>query len=432
MDHLLLIDASGYAHRAYHGGLRTYRSEDGLPTWAILGFTRLLWSTLGAAEADKPTLAACVFDAPGKTFRHDLYPNYKAHRGERATELTVQIPYMVHAAETLGLKTLSATGFEADDVIATLAMQARMSGVRTTIVSSDKDFCQLVEDDRVEIVDPMAKKRFREADVTAKWGVRPLQFPDFQGLRGDDVDGIPGVPGCGDEKAAALIRRFGSLEEVLDNIAGCRWATIRAELKRRAGQARLSKTLATLRTDVPLALAVHELTTEPVERRHLVDFLKALDATGWLESVFGLSPQLLRVAPHVAKPFAWWAEELKHPGQAIPELPQAGFYERRLVAGGAFMPARIWREVELDLDTGLPTGNDYLMCEVDGRRRDPMAEWGRLAMRPVKRDTYDFEVADVAHAKRYRPTDPKANPHKPIDILAAPVSLNPKARRRRK
>ena len=434
-QHLMLIDASGYVHRAYHSGRAIYR-EDGLPTWATLGFLGMVWRLLGTAEADKPTLVAAVFDAPGATFRHKLYPAYKAHRGERADELTVQLPFMRHAADTLGIRHIEREGFEADDVIATLATTARKAGIFVTIVSQDKDFCQLVRDGEIEIYDPVARTRIREADVETKFGVPAARMIDFQSLRGDDVDGVPGVPHCGNQKAAALVRRFGGLEQVLANSGKCGWPIVSASLKRYADQARLSRKLVTLRKTVPLDWGTGDLRyfkPEPVQKRHLTDFLKLLGAKSWIEPIFGLDPQMSRPVPRLnSDPYEWWTEELSAPGQIIPEMPQCGYYERRIVQGGVYVPCRIWREPEVDLDSSQPTGNDLLMCEVDGKRRDPLSEWASLAMRPVKRSHFEFEQADIAHARKYRPLDPKAHPDKPIDIASLPVPSFKSQPRRRK
>ena len=424
--HLILIDSSGFAHRAFRSQQAPrYRESDGFPTGTVLRFTSMLWRLLGAAEADRPSHGAAVFDPPGKTFRHRMLSTYKANRGPRHEELDVQLPVLRHAAETLGLTPIEKPGWEADDVLATLATRAKREGIRTTIISGDKDLLQMVEDDVIEIVDPMAGKRMRRADVIAKFGVPPELICDFQGLRGDDVDNIPGVPGCGDERAAALIRRFGDLESVLENADKCRWPQVRAQLKRHADDARLSKRLATLRRTVPLDVNLDALTLAPPMVSHLKELLRWLEAPGQFDALFNLDPQLARPVDALTDPGEWWREELIAAGQPVPDLPQCGYYQRRLDRGAPFVPARIWRELELGWD-GEPTGREVLLCEVDGRRRDPVSEWSRLSMNPIKKAAYDFETADIAHARRYRPGDPKATPERRIDILAAPAPHNPK------
>ena len=435
MQHILLIDASGYAHRAYHTGANQFRASDGLPTWAITGFMAMVWRLLGAVQADPPTLAAAVFDAPEKTFRHKLFPEYKNNRPARDMELTVQMPYLRHAAETLGITPLEMSGYEADDVIATLATRARKAGIRATIVSSDKDFCQLVVDGQVEIVDPLSRQRVLEADVrnAKKFGVEPKLVPDVQALAGDSVDNIPGLDGIGLKTAAGLIRRFGSIEGVLKG-ANSRSeylsASIRQCLKKDGGRLALYRKLATLRCRVPLKVELESLKLEPVMRSHLEDFLKLLEASNKLTEIFALDVKMDRIVAPLENPFEWWEDELIAPGQRVPELPQCGFYRRKLVKGGPWVAARIWRDPEQDYETGKPTGQDVLRCMVGTERRDPVAEWGRLCNQPIKREDYSYEIADADHAKKWRPGDPKANPRKPINLLTSPSPRNPKPLRR--
>lgn len=432
MSHLLLIDASAFAYRSYYAFAASYR-DDGLPTWATLGFMQMVWRVLGAAEADKPTHGAAVFDAPGKNFRHKLYPAYKANRDPaRALEILPQLPYMRHAAEVLGLTPVEAVGFEADDVIATLAARAARAGMRTTIVSSDKDFGQLVRDNVVEIVDPMQRRRLLEADILKKFGVEPRLVPDVQALAGDTVDGIPGIKGVGKDKASRLINRFGSVEEVLRRYNEVRWFQVRAELKHKAADARLFLKLTTLRKDVPLPVKMDDLKLQPIIKSHLREMVHALGAAARMESMFALDPQLIRIVPPAEDPFEWWREELAAPGQKVPEQPQCGFYERRLAKGCPFVAARIWREPELDPVSGEPIGQEWLRCEVGGKARDPLAEWVRLSMKPIKQSDYNFEIADCAHAKAYRPGDPKVDPTKAIDILKMPAQFPPATKKRRK
>lgn len=217
--HILLIDASGYAHAAFHAAPRTFSKErngQSIPTGAIIGFMSMIWRLLNEAQADMPTHGAAVFDAPGLTFRHKLYKRYKANRN-RSEELSVQLPIMREVSRVLGLEAVEREGFEADDVIATLASCARRAGIRVTIVSRDKDMAQLVraEVPEVEIVDPFERVRRCVPEVIDKFGVPPMQVPDVQALTGDAVDNIPGMPGIGPKKAAALVRKFGNLNGIL-------------------------------------------------------------------------------------------------------------------------------------------------------------------------------------------------------------------------
>ena len=424
IEHLLLMDASGFAFRAFHSQNPRYRESDGEPTGAIEVFMGLTWRMLGAAQADPPTMGAAVFDAPGKNFRHALFPAYKANRDpSRRVELDKQFPIMRAAAEVLGLTSVECSGFEADDVIATLAHRARRAGIRTTIVSSDKDFSQCVDDGKIEIVDPLAKKRALTADVIAKFGVPPAQVPDVQALAGDIIDGIPGIPGCGLKTAAALVRRFGGLEQVLKHADECRFPQVRAQLKRRADEARLYLKLTTLRRNVPIKIKFEDLRLKPVVRSHLIEILRALEAEGRAESIFGLDPQMLRAVDKVKSPLEWWREELAAPGQRLPDLPQCGFYMRRLIKGGAFVPARIWRDPEYDLVTDTPTGREILRCELGTRAVDPMAEWVRLSAQPISEAEYRKMMLKWQAGKPPPPTSPP-------DLSKVQSIPNPRLRKR--
>lgn len=432
-QHLILLDASGFGFRSYYAFPARYRSSDGLPTGATLGFISMLWRTLGAAQADKPTHGAAIFDAPGGNFRHKIYPAYKANRpAARREELDAQFPYMKHAAETLGIKPVECAGFEADDVIATLATQAVAAGMRVTIVSSDKDYGQLVEDGSTEIVDPMKKCRCLAEDVRKKFGVDPKYVPHVQALAGDAVDGIPGIKGCGLERAGALIRRYKSVSGVLKHIDDIEWPQVRVALRRNGDDAKTFLKLTTLRRDVRLGVKPEDLALEPVMKSHLVDLLKVLEASARIDEIFMLDRQLVRVVPHVESPYQWWEEELRASGQPIPDEPQCGFYRRRLVRGGPLVAAKIWRVPEVDPITSELTGNDLLRCEVDGKARDPNIEWSRLFSNPITRKDFGYEEADAAHAKAYRPNDPKSQPNKPINLLehSAPRNPNFKPKRR--
>jgi 5'-3' exonuclease len=430
-DHLLLVDASGFAYRAFATASPVHRASDGQPIGAVLRFLDIAWRLLGAAESDKPTHAVAAFDPPGKTFRHKLFPGYKANRpAARAVELEGQLAIMRAAADVLGLVPIEAKGFEADDVIATLANSAQLNGIRTTIVSSDKDFGQLVVDGWIEIVDPMSRARRLSSDIVEKFGVPPHLVQDVQALAGDPVDGIPGIPGVGLDKAARLVRRFGSLEDVLANAKDCRWPAVRSQLKKGADDARLYLKLTTLRRDVPIIMPFDDLRVRPVMRSHLVELCRALEAPAWAMAMFTGDPQFSRAVPHVSDQFEWWREELLASGQRLPDDPQSGFYHRRLVKSGPFVPARIWREPEIDAETGKPTGRDVVRCEVGGMARDPFNEWARLSMSPIAKAAYEFEMADAAHAKKWRPDDPKASPTVPVDLSKTPVSRNPNPKRK--
>jgi DNA polymerase-1 len=250
-----LVDGSGYVYRAFHAipGLRT---SAGLPTNAVLGFANMLAKLLRDEGA---THAAVVFDAPGETFRDALYAGYKESRAPMPEELRPQIPYIRRVVEALRLPVIEIAGVEADDVIGTLATLAGRAGLETVIVTGDKDMMQLV-DDRTTLLDTMRDRRIGPAEVRERFGVEPARVPDVLGLMGDAIDDIPGVAGVGEKTAIALVQRLGGVEDILGALtevegSGLRGAKRIAEtLGREAETARLSKTLATIRRDVPVAL----------------------------------------------------------------------------------------------------------------------------------------------------------------------------------
>lgn len=414
-EHLLIVDASGFAFRAYYAKSPHYHPDNGTPTGAVEVYLGMMWRFLGRARTDEPTMGVAVFDPPGGNFRHELFPAYKANRpAGRKLELGPQLEIMRPASMLLGLHPVEHGGFEADDVIATLATLARAAGIRVTIASSDKDFAQLVEDGHIEIVDPMQRKRTLEADVEARWGVPPRLVPDIQALCGDAVDGIPGLRGCGQEIAGKLVRTFGDLQGVVDNVEKVRFHGVRAELKRKrdgrtgAEWVKLFHQLTTLRRDVPMKVDFEGFRRPPIFKDDLRAFLTKLGAGARAEAIFGLDPQLLRVVAPLEKmllpqkgprggkrppaevdtTWLWWKDELEAPGQTLPEIPQCGFYQRGVMKGQPMVPARIWREAEYDWETDTTTGREILRCEVAGKPRDPLAEWPGLSMKPITEETY--------------------------------------------
>lgn len=387
-EHILIVDASGFAFRSFYTFPPCYRESDGQPVGAIIGFMAMLFRLRGDAEAISPKYAVCVFDAPGKNFRHDLFPQYKANRaGARDLELSAQMPFMRHAAETIGFAVRERAGFEADDVIATIATNAYARGISSTIVSSDKDFGQLVEDGRglasIDIVDPMKKQRFKMKEIRYRWGVEPHQVPDVQALCGDAADGIPGVDKCGRDTAAKIIRRFGSVEGVLNNLAQLRFAQVRHAIARDPDRVALFKKLTTLNRNIPDLDDFDNMKADPIFRSHIERMLKTLGATSRMQALFGLDEaRMRRTVEAQDDPLEWWREELVARGQRIPDEPQAGFYMRRLVKNGPFVGARIWRDHRV--------GNrESVLCALGRDLVDPFSEWARLAMNPITRAEYE-------------------------------------------
>src|SRR5438477_11496308 len=214
-DHVFLDDGSSYIFRAYHALPPLTRKSDGLQLNADFGFCNMLWKLLRDMKPEeRPTHLAVLFDKSEKTFRTDLYPDYKAHRPDAPDDLIPQFGLIRDAVRAFDLPSLEQAGFEADDLIATYARQAREAGATLTIVSSDKDLMQLVTED-VVLYDTMRDTRTGIAGVVEKFGVMPDKMIDLQALIGDSVDNVPGVPGIGPKAAATLINELGSLDFIL-------------------------------------------------------------------------------------------------------------------------------------------------------------------------------------------------------------------------
>jgi DNA polymerase-1 len=257
---LYLIDASGYVYRAFHA-LPALNTTRGVPTNAVYGFTTMLTKLL---REERPPAIAVVFDAPGETFRDELFDEYKANRAPMADELRPQLGYVRRVVEALRLPVIEVPGVEADDVIGTLAAQAARAGLGTVIVTADKDMMQLV-DERTTMLDTVRGRRFGPAEVRERFGVDPPLVPDVLGLMGDSIDNIPGVKGIGEKTAMRLVSQLGGVDQILERLdevegLGLRGAKrIREQLVAGAETARLSKTLATIRRDVDVSLDLDRL-----------------------------------------------------------------------------------------------------------------------------------------------------------------------------
>jgi DNA polymerase-1 len=245
--HLFLIDGSGFIFRAYYGLKMQMTRSDGTPTNAVFGFCNMLVKLLDDTEAD---YLAVIFDSARKTFRNDIYPEYKANRSEPPEDLVPQFPLIRDATRAFSVPAIEMPGFEADDIIATYARMAEEAGDEVTIVSSDKDLMQLVSD-TVTLQDPITYDRISFAEVEKKFGVPPDKVIDVQSLAGDSTDNVPGVPGIGIKTAAELIRAYGDLDTLLARAEEIKQPKRRENLLTFAEQARVSRQLVTLRRDVP-------------------------------------------------------------------------------------------------------------------------------------------------------------------------------------
>jgi DNA polymerase I len=284
-DHVFLVDGSGYIFRAYHALPPINRKSDGLQLNAVFGFCNMLWKLLRDMKPEeRPTHLAVVFDKSEKTFRTEMYPDYKAHRPDPPDDLKPQFKFVREAVHAFDLPCLEQDGFEADDLIATYVRQASEAGATSTIVSSDKDLMQLVTD-QVVMFDTMKDRKIGRAEVMEKFGVPPEKVIEVQALIGDSTDNVPGVPGIGVKTAAQLIGEYGDLETLLKRTPEIKQEKRRQALIEHAENARLSKKLVTLDDQVKLAVPIGDLAVHEPDHKRLVAFLKAMEFNGLMRRV---------------------------------------------------------------------------------------------------------------------------------------------------
>jgi DNA polymerase-1 len=275
---LYLVDGSGYMFRAFHA-IPPLNNSRGLPTNATYGFLRMVLKLL---KDTHPSHIAMVFDPPGKTFRDDLFESYKANRTEMPSDLGVQIPYIHRAVEALRMRQLMIDGFEADDVIGTLALRAAREKFDCVIVTGDKDFKQLVGP-HITLLDTMSDKRVGVREVREQFGVDPEAVIDIMALMGDSIDNVKGLPGVGPKTASALIQHFGSLEGLfagLDRLedSGIRGAAkLRTLITEHRGEVELARKLVRIETDVALELGIDDLAWSGHDEKALADLMRELE-----------------------------------------------------------------------------------------------------------------------------------------------------------
>ncbi len=252
---LYLIDGSSYIFRAFYGIRQFLSNSQGLPTNALYGFTTMLSKVV---RDEQPDYLAVVFDSKAKTFRHDMYPDYKANRDTPPEELAEQFPYFEPLVEAFNIVSLRQDGFEADDIIGTLAKMGEQEGMAVTIVSGDKDMMQLISPN-VHMLDTMKDKRFEKTEVIDKFGVPPDKVTEVMGLMGDSSDNIPGVKGVGPKTATELIQKYGSIEKLYKHIDDIEKAKLKEKLETDKENALLSRKLVTIDTAMKLDCKVEDL-----------------------------------------------------------------------------------------------------------------------------------------------------------------------------
>jgi DNA polymerase-1 len=308
-DRVFLIDGSSYIFRAYFAMFKAAQSRgssftrsDGLPVGAVMTFSSMLWKLMREGiEGKKPTHVGVVFDAPGDGFRNEIYPEYKANRDAPPDDLIPQFPLMRDAVKAFSLIPIEEPRYEADDLIASYAREAREIGAEVFIIAGDKDLMQLVRKG-VTMYDPMPgnERKIGEKEVQEKFGVEPERVPDVQALCGDSTDNVPGVPGIGIKTAALLIQEYGDLETLLKNAEKIKQDKRRQTLIDNAELARVSKKLVLLDDHAPLKVPLDQLGFDGGDPAKVVAFLKAMEFTRLTENVAkaaGIDPATIEADP---------------------------------------------------------------------------------------------------------------------------------------
>jgi len=275
--HIYLVDGSTYIFRAYHALPPLTRKSDGFPVGAISGFCNMLDKLIkDEREKNNLTHLLVIFDASGKTFRNEIYPEYKANRSTPPDDLIPQFPVIRKATDAFNVTHVEMLGYEADDLIASYAKAAVDEQMKVTIVSSDKDLMQLVKED-VSMLDTMKNRLIKKNEVIEKFGVEPNRVIDVQSLAGDSVDNIPGVPGIGIKTASLLINEYDNLDNLLEKASNIKQNKRRESLIEFADQARLSRELVTLKEDVELPIPIKNIEIQSINPEKLISFLKGME-----------------------------------------------------------------------------------------------------------------------------------------------------------
>ena len=286
-DHFYLVDGSGYIFRAYYALPPLTRKSDGLPTGAVSGFCSMLFKLLEDSKSNqnlqKPTHFAVIFDSARKTFRNEIYNDYKANRSEAPDDLAPQFEYIRKSVLAFNLPSVELMNYEADDLIATYTDKILNAGAKVTIVSSDKDLMQLYRKN-VRIYDPMKNKFISEDDILNKFGVDSSKVIDVQALAGDSSDNVPGVPGIGIKTAAELINKYVNLENLLESAHEIKQNKRRETLIENKDKALISKKLVTLKHDAPIKIAPNEFQLKNIDKDKLYKFLREMEFNRLLSS----------------------------------------------------------------------------------------------------------------------------------------------------
>ena len=350
---ITVIDTFGFFFRSFYA-LPPLTNKEGFPTGLLTGFVNFIDRLHQDHSSDYIVFA---LDSKGPTFRNEIDPNYKAQRPEPPEELKQQLPVAIEWIEKMGFKTLAREGYEADDMIASITKKAVEAGMLVRIVSHDKDLYQLIDDDRVVLVDAIKRKEINESECIEKYGIRPEQFIDFQALLGDSADNVPGVKGIGKVTAAKLLREYGTLENIYAHIDEVRPPGVQKKLREGEKDAWMSKKLVTLRDDLFDTIDWHEFEMDDKNPfLAIVDELKRYEMNGTLRKL--KAKKLIDSVEAAPKPES--GEEC-----AVPEKAP---FTARLVTDAAELAAVTEK---LDADTLVAfdtetTGLDYLKDRLVG------------------------------------------------------------------
>jgi DNA polymerase-1 len=403
---LYLIDGSAYIYRAFFA-LPALNNSKGLQTNAVYGFTTTL---LKIVREHQPDCLAVAFDEKGPTLRHEEFKEYKAQRPPMPEGMSAQIPYIHRIVEALNIPVVKQTGYEADDLIGTLARQGEQAGYDVVIVTGDKDMFQLLTP-HIRVYDPVKNKWSGEAECRERFGVEPARVVEVMGLMGDSTDNIPGVKGIGEKTATKLIVQFGTIEELLRRVEEVTPARIKTLLIDQADRARLSRRLATIQTESPVEFHPQVYRIQPPHNEQLADLLRELEFTQLLKSV-----QPSSTSTDTKRATTTIIEDEPTAKQFVSELPQgAPLGVRCLLAGAAGVQAEV-------RGMALSTGEKTAFIPLDVR----------AFMRPITALLHDNARTKVVHDLKatllafHRIGLTLAAPY--LDTMIADYLLNPNRR----
>ena len=387
---IYLVDASTFIYRSYHA-IRHLATSDGRPTNAVYGFLTTLNKLL---REKQPTFLAVVYDAKGPSFRQKMYEAYKANRPPMPDDLIAQQEPIRRVVKALGLPSVEVAGLEADDIVATLAQRSADQGFEVVIVSSDKDYYQLLSD-KISMYDPNPKKESALSARTMqdKFGVRPDQFLDVQGLMGDSTDNIPGVPGVGEKTALKLIDQFGTLENLFEHLDEIPQAKLKEKLAENKESAFLSRDLARLKTDAEVGVDPKDLVPAPPDTETLAAFYKDMEFKS-LAAELGPSRTISYDDYHLvttAEDLESLVEELAKVGKLSVDLETTSIDPMRAAVVGLSLSGRPHRSFYLPVGHQALGSSSQLPWDVVREKLRPLLE-GRAISKVGQNIKYDYIV----------------------------------------